>query len=127
MIGRIVRASPRLAYVQLITDPESQVAAMLQQSRVRGMVAGTEAGGLVMNDILPDETVAIGETIITSAAGGILPRGLILGQIESIIYQESELFQQAVIRPAIDFRKLETVLVITDYEQLDISELETEP
>jgi rod shape-determining protein MreC len=124
LIGRIARVSPNLAYVQLIDDPLSQVAAMLQQSRVTGMVIGAATGTMVMTEILPDETVNEGETIITSAVGGLLPRGLILGQVESVAYLESQLFQEAVIRPAIDFRRLETILVITDFPQPNLDELE---
>ena len=124
LIGRIARVSPNLSYVQLINDPQSQIAVMLQQSRVTGMVVGSAEGTMVMTDILPDETVNEGETIITSAVGGLLPRGLILGQVESVSYQESELFQKAMIRPAVDFRRLETVLVITNFPQPNLEELE---
>jgi rod shape-determining protein MreC len=126
MVGRIVRTSPNLAYVQLINDPESQVAAMLQQSRVTGVLEGSEEGRLVMTDILPDEEISEGETIITSAIGGMLPRGLILGQVASINYLESDLFQRALVRPAVDFRRLETVLVVTEFERVNLEELELE-
>ncbi|MGC9467277.1 MAG: rod shape-determining protein MreC [Anaerolineae bacterium] len=124
MIGRIVRTSPNLSYVQLINDPDSQVAAMLQESRVSGVLEGSDEGRLHMTHILPDEEVAEGETVITSAIGGLLPRNLILGQVESVSYQESELFQTAVVRAAVDFRHLETVLVITEFPQPDLQELE---
>jgi len=123
MIGRIARTSPNLSYVQLINDPASSVAAMVQQTRVMGVVEGTEEGELLMTNILPDEEVVEGETIITSSIGGLLPRGLILGQIEAIAYLESDLFQRAVIRPAVDFRRIETVLVITDFPQPNLDEL----
>ena len=126
LVGRVARVSPNLAYIQLINDPQSQIAAILQETRVTGMVIGTTEGGLSMIDILPDEEVTGGETVITSAAGGLLPRGLILGQVESVSYLESDLFQRAVIRPAIDFKRLEMVLVITDFEHVDLQELEEE-
>jgi rod shape-determining protein MreC len=125
MIGRIARTSPTLSYVQLVNDPTSRVAVMLQQARVTGIVEGSAEGLMLMTDILPDEEVAEGETVVTSSLGGLLPRGLILGQVESVTYQESELFQSAAIRPAVDFRRLETVLVITEFPQPDLSELET--
>lgn len=125
MIGRVARTSPQMAYVQLLNDPQSSVAAMLQQSRVTGVVEGTEEGQLAMTNILPDEVVSEGETVISSSLGGMLPRGLILGQVESISYQESDLFQRAVIRPAIDFRRVETVLVITEFPQPNLEELVT--
>lgn len=123
LIGRVARVSPNLAYVQLVNDPQSSIAAMLQQSRVSGLVVGSAAGDMVLTEILPDETVNAGETIITSAVGGLLPRGLILGQVVEVSYQESELFQEASIRPAVDFRRLETVLVITDFPQPNLDEL----
>ncbi len=124
LVGRVARVSPNLAYIQLINDPQSQIAAMLQESRITGMLVGTTEGGLSMIDILPDEEVFGGETVITSAAGGLLPRGLILGQVESVSYLESDLFQRAVIRPAIDFRRLEIVLVITDFARVNLQEFE---
>jgi rod shape-determining protein MreC len=124
LIGRIARVAPNLAYVQLANDPRSQIAVMLQESRITGLLIGTPEGAILMTDILPDEEVTSNETVITSAAGGLLPRGLIMGQIESITYLESDLFQQAVIRPAIDFRRLETVLVITNFPRTNLQELE---
>jgi rod shape-determining protein MreC len=124
MIGRVVRTSPNLAYVQLINDPESQLSAMIQQSRVNGIVEGSIAGEIFMTDILPDESVNVGETVVTSSLGGMLPRGLILGQVEEVEYQESDLFQRARIRPAVDFRRLETVLVVTEFPQPNLEEIE---
>jgi rod shape-determining protein MreC len=124
MVGRIARTSPNLSYVQLINDPASRVAAMLQQSRVTGILEGSDEGLMILTNILPDEQVAEGETVISSSIGGLLPRGLILGQIESVTYQESDLFQQAAVRAAVDFRRLETVLVVTDFPQPDLTELD---
>jgi rod shape-determining protein MreC len=125
MIGRIARTSPNLSFVQLVNDPASRVAAILQQSRITGILEGSEGGYLYMTDILPDEIVNEGETVISSSIGGLLPRGLILGQIESVSYQESELFQRALVRAAVDYRYIETVLVVTNFPQPDLEELST--
>ncbi len=127
MVGRVAWVAPDLAYVRLINDPQSHIAAMLQQSRVTGMVVGTDNGGLIMTEILPDEEINKGETVISSAVGGLLPRGLILGQVADVAHQESALFQQATLRPALDFRRLETVLVITDFNPPDLRELQGRP
>ena len=124
MVGRIARTSPNLSYVQLINDPASRVSAMLQQSRITGILEGSDEGVLTLTNILPDEQVEEGETVISSSIGGLLPRGLILGQVESVSYLESDLFQQASVRAAVDFRRLEMVLVITDFPQPDFTELD---
>lgn len=128
LVGRVAGVSPHLAYVQLINDPTSQVAALLQGSRISGMVVGREdpeqGNSLVMTEILPNETLTENEIVITSGLGGILPKGLILGQIENLSYQEAALFQEAVLRPALDYRRLEAVVVILDFERPAADELE---
>ncbi len=124
LVGRVARVTPNLAYVQLIDDPGSQIAALLQGSRVTGVVEGQQDGSLIMTEILPDETVEENEIVITSGMGGLLPRGLILGQVESVSYQEAALFQEADLRPALDFRRLEVVLVITDFDRPPVEEME---
>ena len=128
LVGRIARVSPHLAYVQLLNDPTSQVTALLQGSRASGLVVGREdpekGNLLIMTEILPDETVAENEIVITSGLGGLLPQGLVLGQVESVSYQESALFQEAVVRPALDYRRLEAVVVLLDFERPPVEELE---
>ncbi|MEA3310395.1 MAG: rod shape-determining protein MreC [Chloroflexota bacterium] len=126
LVGRIARVSPHLAYVRQINDTDNEIAALLQNSRVSGMVVGKSNGALLMTEILPDEELRENEIAITSGLGGLLPKGLILGQLESHTYQEAELFQEAVLRPAIDFHRLETVLVITDFRHPTIEDLEAE-
>lgn len=115
LAGRVAQVSHQQSFIQLVNDPTSQTAAMLQSSRVTGIVEGRPDGTLVMTQILPDETVEVGEIVITSGLGGLLPKGLVIGQVESVIYQESALFQEAVIRPALDFRRVEVMLVVTDF------------
>ncbi len=130
LVGRVARVTPHLAYVQLIDDTTSQVVAILQGSRVSGILVGREdperGNLLVLTDILPDEKVEAGEIVITSGLGGLLPKGLILGQVESISYQESALFQEAIVRPALDFRRLEVLVVITNFDRPPVEELEEE-
>jgi len=127
LVGRVARVSPNLSYIQLINDPTSEVAAMTQQSRVTGMVVGNEEGNLVMTEILPDEEINEGEIVITSGLGGLMPRGLILGQTANINYQEAALFQQAILRPVMDFRRLDMVLIITNFPSSLPQELEETP
>ncbi len=122
LVGRIARVTPNLAFVQLINDPSSEIAAMIQRSRVTGMVIGEKEGNLIMTEILPGEEINEGDYIITSGLGGLMPRALILGQIARVDYQEAALFQEALLRPAVDFRRLDMVLVITDFQNMPTEE-----
>ncbi|MBN1488235.1 MAG: rod shape-determining protein MreC [Anaerolineae bacterium] len=122
LIGRVVQETPNMAYIQLINNPGSQISAMVQQSQITGLVIGDEEGNLRMTEILPDEEVNEGEIVITSGLGGLMPRGLILGQIASVEYQESDLFQEAILRPVMNFRYLDMVLIINDFPRTALLE-----
>ena len=50
----------------------------------------------------------------TSGMGGIYPKGILIGTIKDIINTRNIMDRYAVIKPAVDFEKLETVLVITN-------------
>jgi rod shape-determining protein MreC len=136
LVGRIAEVAPRTSKVQLLTDRESAVAALLQSSRATGLVVGQpdgtlrieyvpqEAGVIVGGeaDDLP-RNVNVGDIVLTSGLGGFMPKGLVIGQVVEVQQMDYELFQAAVVRPAVDFSRLELALVITSFEQIPIEEL----
>jgi rod shape-determining protein MreC len=73
--------------------------------------------------IAQDVTVEIGDVALTSGLGGSYPPDLIVGQVVSVRKRDYELFQQASIQPAVDFARLEIVLVITNFRPVDIEPL----
>ncbi|MBU0704613.1 MAG: rod shape-determining protein MreC [Chloroflexi bacterium] len=122
LVGRIAQVGPRTAKVKLLTDPDSAVAALLQASRVTGLVAGQPDGTLLMEYIPQGESIGDDEIVLTSGLGGFLPKGLIIGQVTEVLQKDYELFQAAVVRPAVDFSRLELVLVVTAFEQIPLEE-----
>ena len=60
-----------------------------------------------------DADLVLGDTIETSGIGGIYPKGLIIGKIKEIIDSKNITDRTAIVETAVDFSKLETVLVIT--------------
>ncbi|HDD25435.1 MAG TPA: rod shape-determining protein MreC [Chloroflexi bacterium] len=122
LIGRVSEVAPRTAKVQLITDRESAVAALLQSSRATGLVVGQPDGTLRMEYLLQDAVVTEGDIVLTSGLGGMLPKGLVIGQVAQVEQMDYALFQAAVVRPVLDFSRLEQVLVITTFEPLPLEE-----
>jgi len=55
--------------------------------------------------------IQVGDRVVTSGIEGIYPRGFVVGQIESIDRQAGQ-FTNVVVRPAVEFSALETVLVV---------------
>jgi rod shape-determining protein MreC len=126
MVGRVAEVGPRTAKVQMLIDTESAVAALLQTSRVTGLVVGQQDGTLRMEYIPQEETVSVGDIVLTSGLGGFMPKGLVIGQVTEVQQMDYALFQSAVVRPAVDFSRLELVLVITGFEQIPVEESEPE-
>ncbi len=126
LVGRVAEVSPRAAKVQLLNDPESAVAALLQVSRVTGLVVGQPDGSLRMEYLPQDEEISAGDLVLTSGLGGFMPKGLVIGQVTEVRKMDYELFQAAIVRPAVDFSRLELVLVITEFEQIPLDELPAE-
>lgn len=122
LVGRIVEVSPRSSKVLLITDASSSVNAIIQSSRATGIVEGQTDGRLVMKYIPQTVTVNIGDIVLTSGLGATFPKRLVIGQVAAVHKQDIEMFQQAEIKPTMDFERLEIVLVITNFEPAGMSQ-----
>jgi rod shape-determining protein MreC len=120
LAGRVIQVNPNSTQVLLTIDPASSVNAIIQTSRVEGIVHGELDGTLVMTRIAQGETVSPGDLVLTSGLGGTFPDKLVIGQVIEVFQQDLELFQSARIRPTVDFGNLETVLVITTFEPLQV-------
>ena len=117
VVGRVIRVNPRTAVILLLTDPNVAITGMIQQSRDEGIVQGTPQGTIHMKYLPPLSPVAAGDQVVTSGLAGDFPRGLHIGQIQTITKADTDLFQSAEITPIVDFAKLEGVLVITAFQE----------
>jgi len=122
LVGRIAEVGFACSKVLLIIDARSSVNALVQSSRASGVVEGVVGGGLVMRYISQDQPVSVGDVVLTSGLGGNFPKGLVIGQVVAVHQQDIEMFQQAQVRPTVDFSRLERVLVITDFRPLEAPE-----
>jgi rod shape-determining protein MreC len=122
LVGRIVEVSSRSSKALLITDVSSSVNAIIQSSRATGVVEGKADGGLVMKYIPQQVTINVGDIILTSGLGATFPKRLVIGQVTAVHKRDIEMFQQAEIKPTVDFERLEIVLVITNFEPIEMSQ-----
>lgn len=123
LVGRITDVGSNWAKVMLIIDPSSSVNALIQSSRATGVVEGQVGGSLAMKYIPQGETVNVNDIVLTSGLGGNFPQKLIIGQVTAVHQRDIEMFQQADIRPTVDFNNLEIVLVITNFSPTVFEEI----
>ena len=120
LVGSITRAYDDYAWVTLITDPNSAVSAMIQESRAQGVVSGSYSRRLTMEFLLQAAAVNEGDMVLTSGIGGAFPPGLVIGRVSAVESSRQEIFKDVTVEPLAGLSRLETVLVLTSFTPLQI-------
>ena len=117
IVGRIMgKPGTRAAKVQLLIDRNAAVGALIERSRVSGIVMGLNDDRMLRMEYVSNlEDVKAGDRIITSGIDGIYPKGFEVGVISKHEVGKG-LYQTISITPTVDFLKLENVLVIMSSE-----------
>ncbi|MBP2633260.1 MAG: mreC: rod shape-determining protein MreC [Firmicutes bacterium] len=131
LVGNVVSVAKNSARVQLILDRRSSVGGLVQrpESRVAGIIAGDNNNKMMvrMINIPRDADIVEGDQIVTSGFGGIYPKGISLGEVENIVNDDGGLLKYAVLKPSVDFQKLEEVSVIVTSREAPPMPITQEP
>ncbi len=116
LVGYVISTTSTTAKVQPIIDPSSSVSAVISSSRDSIITKGIVGSDNTLKAIyIPtDAELVIDDTVETSGLGGIYPKGILIGTISQIVESQNMTDRYAIIETAVDFSKLETVLVITE-------------
>ncbi|HEY7403740.1 MAG TPA: rod shape-determining protein MreC [Candidatus Angelobacter sp.] len=113
IVGKVKEVFPLSSQVLLISDHDSGAGAILENTRLQGIVKGSPSGELQINDVMSDEKVEAGEHVITSGGDRIFPKGLSVGTVISATPdRDNDPFLNIRVKPAADLRRLEEVLVV---------------
>lgn len=113
LIGKIVKTEKGMSIVRLINDNQSKVAAtVLNMEKSLGIVEGGYGLSVKMNFIPRNETLRIGDQIVTSGLEDLIPRGLLIGSITAIENETYRPFQAALLAPGTDLSKLSLIAVL---------------
>ncbi len=110
--GQVVETSLFFSKVMLLTDPASGIAALVQRTRVPGILRGAGKGSCVLTYVGKGSDVVLGDEIVTSGMDGVFPKGLPIGTVSAIRPpSESDLFMEITVTPHVRVELLEHVLV----------------
>jgi rod shape-determining protein MreC len=115
VVGKVLLAFGSTAQVLMINDRSSGVGVIMDKSRLQGVVKGTAAGELVLENVMTDEAVTAGERVVTSGGDQIFPKGLTVGTVMKVS-PGADLFLNIRVKPSANLNRLEEVLVITKKE-----------
>ena len=113
VVGQVVHVSENYCKALLADSPSSAIDALVQKNRVRGILKGTgvNGSGYVLEYVLKNVDVAVGDMIVTAGVGGVYSSGVPLGKVSYVDKQQSGMFLKIEVRPAVDFQRLDYVLV----------------
>ncbi len=116
IVGKVLLVYPSVSQVLLISDQSSGVGAILEKTRLQGVLRGTANGEVVLERVMSDEQVPVGETVLTSGGDQIFPKGLSIGTVTKVA-NGKDLFLNIKVKPAANLSKLEEVLVLVEKQE----------
>jgi rod shape-determining protein MreC len=114
VVGQIVEVSARQSRLMLIIDRNSGADALVQRTRARGIVKGTSQDDCYLDYVLHADDVRVGDLVVSSGFDGVYPKGLLIGTVTAVDFKGGDFFKDVQITPAVDFDKLEEVLIILE-------------
>ena len=123
LVGRVDAVIANASRIKLISDSTSVVNIRLKSAGIEAQLLGSLTGDLSLNMIPLDENIQPGDVVLTSGLGGNYPPNIFVGQVLSTQKRENALFQTASIQPIVDFSSINAVLVINNFQAVDISPL----
>ena len=116
IVGKVLRVYPSTSLVLMINDQTSGVGAMLEKSRLQGVLKGTPDGTVVLERVMSDEKVDPGDKVLSSGGDQIFPKGLPVGTVMKVS-PGREMFLKIEVKPSADLSRLEEVLVVTEKQE----------
>ncbi|OCC15690.1 Rod shape-determining protein MreC [Dissulfuribacter thermophilus] len=112
--GRVLNSSLHYSRVMLISDRNSRIPALIQRTRVRGILEGLGEGRCQLSYVEKGADVIVGDKVITSGIGGYFPKGLLLGTVTKVDKdtEHDDLFQLIEVNPTSDLGRLEELLIL---------------
>lgn len=107
LVGRVVETSEHTSRVLLLTDINSRIPVMTESSRERAIASGDNSDNLLLKYTPQDSKIKVGERILTTSDGGVMPPGLPVGVVTEVKPDNS-----VVVKPYVDWYRLEYVSVV---------------
>lgn len=116
LVGNVISVTSDTAKVRTIIDTSSSVSCLLSTTDESIVCKGTleEESALRAMYIPDDDGIIQGDSVETSGLGGIYPKGIHVGSIKRVVNTQNATDRYAIVETAVDFDKLDTVLVITN-------------
>ncbi|MBU0674082.1 MAG: rod shape-determining protein MreC [Proteobacteria bacterium] len=111
VVGQIFDGANHYAKVIQAIDPNSAIDVLVQRSRTQGILKGT-GSTYKLQYVVKNSDVRVGDTVITSGLSGTFPKAIPVGTVSSVVSNRRGMFLEIDITPAVDFNRLENVVIV---------------
>ena len=119
MAGYVSELYSNTCEITTVIDVEMQCGALITRTRETAIAEGDydlmADGNLRLSYLTEDTSVVIGDTVETPGRGGVFPKGVMIGTVESVLPESNGISYYAVIRPFVDVDTISSVSIVTDY------------
>ena len=127
LVGKVTKASSNFSIVQTILNENIAVAAMVESTNettgiLQGINDNKNKNLTQLSNIPMDSAIKEGDIILTSGLGSMYPKGIRIGEVTSVEVDNVGIMKKAVVKPYVDFNKLQELFVIVPKEKVDIGE-----
>ncbi len=120
VIGHTIESYPASSRILLLSDPRSRIAAIVQRTRVRGVLKGTGSSVCSLVYVEKGTDVEVGDKVISAGTDGIFPKGLLLGIVSSVDPGSMDgIFQTITVEPSADLDDIEEVSILLSTRMSD--------
>lgn len=127
LVGKVTKSESNYSIVQTILNENIAVASMVESTRettgiLQGATDNKNKNSTILSNIPIDSEIKEGDIILTSGLGGMYPQEIRIGEVISVDVDSVGIMKKAIVKPYVDFNKLEELFVVVPKEEIDIGE-----
>lgn len=116
VVGTTIKGAGDTVDVRLVVDAGAAVDAVVQRTGARAFVRGSgddKTYACNVEYVQRTDEVEVGDLLVTSGVGRRFPKGIPVGVVTQVVKRDFGIYQQVVAAPAVDFSRLEEVIIVT--------------
>lgn len=127
LVGKVTKSESSYSIVQTILNENIAVASMVESTRettgiLQGATDNKNKNLTILSNIPIDSEIKEGDVILTSGLGGMYPQEIRIGEVISVEVDSVGIMKKAIVKPYVDFNKLEGLFVVVPKEEINIEE-----
>ena len=127
LVGKVTKSESNYSIVQTILNENIAVASMVEITRettgiLQGITDSKNKNLTMLSNIPIDSEIKEGDVILTSGLGGMYPQEIRIGEVVSVEVDSVGIMKKAIVKPYVDFNKLEGLFVVVPKEEINIGE-----